>query len=115
MSAEVDEHMRDLIATWPPLTSDQKTKLRIILRGSAPPKPYAKTAIELEMERRAEAQRAQVKAAEDLAAAMIACDVCDLPPVAHTVQDRYYGGYHEWVPGRAEKIMKKANRGKHQN
>jgi hypothetical protein len=110
MSAEVDESLRELVANWPPLTSEQKCKLRILLRGSAPSKPYAKTPAELEMERRAEELRAQMKAAEDMAAAMIACDVCDLPPVAHTVQDRYYGGYHEWVPGRAEKLM--ARKGK---
>jgi len=103
-----DQHIRDLAANWPTLSREQKDKLRILLRGDILPSgPYVPTPAEIERERKAKEQAARLKKAEDLAAAMVACDVCDLPPVAHHVQDRYYGGYHEWQPGRAEKLMKR--------
>jgi hypothetical protein len=46
-----------------------------------------------------------VMEAKNLAARILACDVCDLPPEAHTAQGSYGTGFHDWVPGRAQQVL----------
>jgi hypothetical protein len=101
--AYIDSVLKD----WPPMTSEQARKVAHLLYpdrfASRPTQP---SAYELE-QRRKENERAEaLKKAKKAAEAMTACDVCDLQPEAHQYQ-KAYGAFHEWVPGRAEKLLKR--------
>lgn len=93
----------------PPLTDEQIFKIARIMRGDrVPPTPREPSAYELEQRRKAQERADALKEAERIAASMLACDVCGLPPVAHRMQQEYSAGvgFHEWVPGRAQRILR---------
>jgi hypothetical protein len=46
-----------------------------------------------------------LKEARKAALALTACDVCNLQPEAHSIRRAQHIDMHEWVPGRAEKVM----------
>lgn len=109
--ADYDAHIKRIVAEAPPLSDAQLDYLAVLLRpvihGNKPLGPREPSAYELEQRRiekeRADGLRAAMKAAE----ALTACDICDLQPDAHTYQNAT-ASYHEWEPGRAARVMGKA-------
>lgn len=106
--AEIAAYVEREVAKAPPLKPGQVAIVSRALRGEPlinnTPKPP--NAYQLEQQRKAEEHAQAIKDAEALAASLIACDACNLPPVAHRVQRQYGGvGFHEWVPGRAQRIL----------
>lgn len=105
--ADMDAWVEREIAKIEPLTDEQLCKIVRIMRGErVSPEPRVPSAYELEQRRQYDEQAAALKEAERLAEAMLVCDMCDLSPAAHRAQ-RHHGvvGFHDWVPGRAQKIM----------
>lgn len=107
--ADIQAWARKKAEEMPPLTEEQIAKVsRILYGGVVDRAPREPSAYELEQRRKAQEQADALKEAERIAASMLACDVCDLPPVAHRMQQEYSAGvgFHEWVPGRAQRILK---------
>lgn len=107
-----DESLQRAVAkaleNFPPLTQAQKDKIWCILHPEHPLQPRELTPYEIEQRRleneRRRARNEAIAEAKRLSDAMLACDVCNLPPIAHTMQQRD-GIFHDWEPGRAQKIM----------
>lgn len=103
-------YIEDLIKDWPPPTEKQ-TKLIIgLLYGSSPRKPQGPSQWDLERQRKERELAEALSKARKAAAAMTACDVCNLQPDEHEYANRYSIDSHEWVPGRAERLL--AQKGK---
>jgi hypothetical protein len=60
---------------------------------------------ELEQRRKAQKREDALKKAQKAALALTACDVCNLQPEVHHIRRAQRIDMHEWVPGRAEKVM----------
>jgi hypothetical protein len=105
--AERAAHIDALLEDWPPLTPRQAKVVASLLYGEdiAKARHSEPTAYEVEQRRKSQEREDALKSAKKLAEAMTACDVCDLQPDAHHYQKNYGMGYHEWIPGRAEKVM----------
>lgn len=106
---KIAEYVEREVAKAPPLRQDQINVIARALRGEVVrDTPTPPSAYELEQRKRRDAHAASIKHAEELAASMMACDACNLPPVAHRAQSQHGGGvgFHEWVPGRAQRILK---------
>lgn len=100
-------HVKELVKNWPPMTQGQIDRVSILLRGDVETKPLPPAAADIERQRIENERLQAMESAQALAASLVACDVCDLPPEAHTRQKMYGSGYHDWEPGRADKILHK--------
>jgi len=100
------EHIRKTVDAAPPLTSEQRDRLVLLLRGErlVPVLTFAQE--DAAARRRREVEERQTRDAVRLARAVLACDVCDCPRFAH--EDRG----HEWVPGRIDKVVARLKRGR---
>lgn len=109
--AKIDAHVQKVLLAAPPLTDEQWDKIARVLRGAPAERvPRQPSPYELEQQRIAQEREEAIQFAERAAASMLACDVCNLPPVAHRVQSNYGAvGFHDWQPGRAQKLLKGAN------
>lgn len=100
-----EEWIARVVSEAPPLTDAQLVLLRSIMfparESSARSKP---SAYELEQRRLARERSDALAAAKKLAESLTECDACGLQPAAHFYQ-RGYAGFHDWEPGRAQKIM----------
>jgi len=97
--AQLEDYIRKTVDGCPPLSPEQQDRLVVLLRGkplrAEHPRPDLKA---IEEARRSAQLLVEARA---LSNAVLACDVCDKPPAAHS--GRYE---HAWVPGRAERIMR---------
>ena len=98
--AQLAAYIKRKVDAWPPLTDDQRDRIAILLRPAGS-RLYATPAPDLAAIKEEQRVAQALADAKSLSAAVIACDVCDLPPAAHGLK---FG--HDWVPGRAEKIMR---------
>ena len=95
------------VAEAPPLTDAQRDRIAALLLPTSKGREDAARRVRLreteaETARLAEEHRHQYGLAEArrLAAAVMRCDVCNLPPEAHVT------GSHRWEPGRAERVIR---------
>lgn len=107
LTADIAAFVERELRKAPPLQPWQLGVIARALRGDivhdipTPPSEH-----ELEQRRKVETQAAAIKEAERMAAKIMACDACNLSPDAHRYQKNYGGvGFHEWVPGRAQRIL----------
>lgn len=105
--AEIDAYVTRVVAEAPPLTDEQRDRIAVLLRPAADghdPRRALHIERALEAERKAwEAKaksEASLKEARRFAASLLLCDVCSIPPEGH------YKKGHEWVPGRAERVLR---------
>lgn len=101
-----------VVGAWPAPTTEQQAVIRRYLYGieetqESPSKP---SEYELEQRRKQQEREQALCEAKKAALALTACDVCNLQPDAHWVRRGQGIDMHEWMPGRAEKIIG-ANRG----
>lgn len=96
-----------VVAEAPPLTAAQIDGLALLLRPetAAARGPRQPSAYELEERRKEQERQAALHAAKKLAESLTECDACNLQPIAHSMNQLRAFGFHEWVPGRAEKVM----------
>lgn len=102
-----DDYIKKILDDWPPLTSAQIDLISVIMYPGMVGRsgPRGPSAYELERRREAQEREDALKAARKLAESMTACDVCDLQPDAHRFMERRGIDSHEWMPGRAQKIL----------
>lgn len=115
MMETCEEYVARVVAAAPPISDETLDLLAVIFAPAIRPgqDPHARrepSAAELERQRKAQEREDAKTAAKKLALSMTACDVCDLQPDVHEFQQKH-GTYHEWEPGRAEKIMGGSARG----
>lgn len=102
---ELRAHEKAVAAAWKPLSRDQLDRVAMIFRGGAIPSMPSPQEVE-QREQRAQAEREQ-RAAEAYAESLTECDVCNIPLSKHDHAARNsYGKFHNWVPGRAEKVIR---------
>jgi hypothetical protein len=102
------DYIAQTVAAAPPLSNEVIDYIAVLLSPQSGAEPGPRIISQAEAERqRIETERVTgLEAAKRLSASLMACDICDLPPEAHDAQQRY-GAFHEWQPGRAEKVMKR--------
>ena len=93
------------VAKWPPLTPELRQRVAEIFGVEARLSRTGPSEYELEQRRKAQERADALKAAQQAALALTACDVCNLQPDQHVYAQRRSIDSHEWQPGRAEKIM----------
>jgi hypothetical protein len=109
-SPQAAAYAKALVAGWPEISKAQADRVAILLRGeTVSPLPHQPTERELVARQEAEGRAMALQAAKDLALSLTACDVCDLQPETHNFQ-RSYGDFHEWAPGRADRVVAKRGR-----
>ena len=102
-------YISSILAGWPPLTLEQQAVINRNLHGAeGVHTPKRASAFELAERKKSREREAAMKAARKSSLAMTACDVCNLQPEAHRIRQANSVDMHEWQPGRAEKLMKRA-------
>jgi len=105
-----DEYIARIVAGFPPPSAAQLDKVWALLGlgGSADRGPREPSAYELEQRRKENERLDALKKAKKAAEAMTACDVCNLQPEVHGIRRSMGADMHDWQPGRAEKLLKRA-------
>jgi hypothetical protein len=113
VSAAVDQaaHIASLLTDWPEPSPHQRRTIAHLLYGDPAPGSAGPSEYEIEQNRKAAERDQALRQARKAAEAMTACDVCNLQPDAHSIRRAQGIDMHEWTPGRADKLMKKADRG----
>ena len=102
-------YISSILADWPPLTSEQQSVISRNLHGAdGVHTPKRASAFELAERKKVNERESAMRAARKSSLAMPACDVCNLQPEAHRIRQANSVDMHEWQPGRAEKLMKRA-------
>jgi hypothetical protein len=99
------DHIDRIVAEAPPISDERLDQIAVLLRPNHVLTNRGPSPAQLERERQEAERQAAFKEASRMAATLMACDACDQPPEAHGFQNRLTLGFHEWVPGRAAKIM----------
>jgi hypothetical protein len=97
-----------ILAGWPEPTEKQIRTMHHLLgpTGGSGPAPYTgPSEYELQQRQQAREREDALKKAQKAALALTACDVCNLQPEVHHIRRAQRIDMHEWVPGRAEKVM----------
>jgi hypothetical protein len=106
--AEVERaaYFEAILVDWPEPTDAQRKFIEYQLSGGVGPAPSTgPSSYELEQRRKAQEREDALKEARKAAMALTACDVCNLQPEVHEIRRAQRIDMHEWVPGRAEKVM----------
>lgn len=110
-NVERHQYIFGILADWPEPTEQQARTIQYLLgpNGGVGPAPRTgPSEYELEQRRKDQEREDALKEARNAALALTACDVCNLQPEVHHIRKAQRIDMHDWVPGRAEKVM---NRG----
>jgi hypothetical protein len=102
---ERQRYLGELLAEWPEPTAKQENLIDRLVFNVGPAPAAGPSEYELEQRRKAQAREDALKEARTAALALTACDVCNLQPEVHHIRRAQRIDMHEWVPGRAEKVM----------
>lgn len=106
ITPELQEHVDRTVAEWPAPTPEQVHRVAELLYGRTVHIPMTPGPAEMDAHRKAEEAAREQERVRKLAEAMTACDICDVPlDRHHYAEDTALFDGHEWVAGRAEKVM----------